>query len=148
MILFDFIDVAEALYLALISDPYAIGELTCSKAMSHWTSENVLEKISAMAGGSGYRTDEDLKDRADVLMRCAYTTTQPSFDEGLNLLTSSQWLDAADDTIRIRDRLSLLFDIDFGIIPQPSLKKKAEVKESEPKDELESYSSLVREAGY
>jgi hypothetical protein len=147
--LLNVVDAAEALYLALISDPSPVGELTCSKAKALWMNENFQESIATLADKVKLHESLDLKHRAELCLRCSYASTVEAFDEGLNLLTSSQWLDMTDELLKTRERLSLLFDVDLSIISPPSQStKKTKNAESEPKDELESYSALVREAGY
>lgn len=112
---------AEQLYLQCLSDQYAVGP----------SIEEVLE-----SGGSGESVDR----------RCGLAGDAASLEEAQNLLITTTWDDSVKDARAARLKYCDVTGLQMQV--KKADPNAAKPKEAKPKDELDSYASLVAEAGY
>lgn len=166
------VDVAEVLYLAFISDPLGVGNVAPSLARQVWIDRNMMQlyehKSLVIISDRGVdRFISDVNDgqeqdliQLDVISEgdkilCNYTSDQDVFDAIVSLLSSTPWSEVDVSTARnVRAEMYDLLHIDINTITQgPATrtivsKSNSSVVMVEVSDELDSYSSLVREMGY
>lgn len=137
--------------MAFISDQYAVGSLSPAHVRDTWESRSVFEQFVSKSRSS-YSFDAFAED--DRLV-CSFCTSSAVLDEVSTILTSTSWGDIDVTTARqMRATICDILQVDINSVTQgPATRTLSSGKSSKSekkidKDELDSYSALVRDVGY